>query len=326
MRKIAVIGFTSFEFGAFEAFFKMVGVSRPPGYAISSVPADAEIVFVNGTSRAAVDAVAGLPDRPEIIVVGTENFGTGYHVLPRPIRLTAALSLVTQILASRTVTPNPEPAPSAATSMRPAAPFAAAQPMSGVLRAVPAPAGFGLRAGGAPAGVPAQSVRSTPVANTASQSNSAARPAAPDPMEFSLPDDILVVDDSDIALRFMEDHLGGFGFRVHLARSGEECLMLLSQRAFRCVFLDVMMTGIDGYQTCRMIKQRKYQSGAAPTVIMMTSRSGAIDRVRGALAGCDGYLVKPVDESKLIKSLFQHRVSTSAATTSKLQVRLSNLG
>jgi DNA-binding response OmpR family regulator len=74
-----------------------------------------------------------------------------------------------------------------------------------------------------------------------------------------------------------------------------------------------------------MIKQRKYASGSAPTVIMMTSRSGAIDRVRGALAGCDGYLVKPVDETKLIKALFQNRVSTNTKTTTKLQARLTTL-
>jgi CheY-like chemotaxis protein len=259
--------------------------------------------------------------------VGAENFGTGYHLLPRPIRLTAALSMVTGLLASRIPAPVANAAPLAESFSRPAAPIAAAQPVSAALRAVPPAApGFGLRAGGSPMGVAPQAARGAPAANAPVQSNSSGRTAAPDPIEIALPDDILVVDDSDIALRFMQDHLGGFGFRVHLARSGEECLMLLNQRAFRCVFLDVMMTGIDGYQTCRMIKQRKYQSGVAPTVIMMTSRSGAIDRVRGALAGCDGYLVKPVDESKLIKSLFQHRVSTSATTTSKLQVRLSTLG
>ena len=144
------------------------------------------------------------------------------------------------------------------------------------------------------------------------------------PTEHSY-DDILVVDDSDIALKFMQEHLGSFGFRVHLAKSGEECLMMLNQSKFRCVFLDVMMSGIDGYQTCRVIKQRKYPDGSAPTVVMMTSRSGAIDRVRGALAGCDGYLVKPVDETKLIKALFQHKVSNSPQTATNMRKRFDTL-
>jgi two-component system, cell cycle response regulator len=101
--------------------------------------------------------------------------------------------------------------------------------------------------------------------------------------------------------------------------------MMLTKSKFRCVFLDVMMTGIDGYQTCRVVKQRKYPDGSAPTVVMMTSRSGAIDRVRGALAGCDGYLVKPVDETKLIKALFQHKVSSSPATATNMRKRFDTL-
>jgi DNA-binding response OmpR family regulator len=119
-------------------------------------------------------------------------------------------------------------------------------------------------------------------------------------------DDILVVDDSDIALKFMQNRLSRYGFRVQLVRSGEEALSNLGNRHFKFVFLDVMMEGLDGYQTCRAIKQRKYPNGKPPVVVMLTSRGGTIDKIRGTLAGCDAYLTKPLNESELVGVLAKH--------------------
>ena len=119
-------------------------------------------------------------------------------------------------------------------------------------------------------------------------------------------DDILVVDDSDIALKFMQNRLSRYGFRVQLVRSGEEALSNLGNHPFKFVFLDVMMEGLDGYQTCRAIKQRKYPDGKPPVVVMLTSRGGTIDKIRGTLAGCDAYLTKPLNESELVGVLAKH--------------------
>ena len=125
--------------------------------------------------------------------------------------------------------------------------------------------------------------------------------AAPDAF-----DDILVVDDSDIALKFMQNRLSRFGFRAQLVRSGEEALGRLNVQPFKFVFLDVMMEGLDGYQTCRAIKQRKYTEGKPPVIVMLTSRGGTIDKIRGTLAGCDAYLTKPLNEAELIKVLAKY--------------------
>jgi two-component system, cell cycle response regulator len=119
-------------------------------------------------------------------------------------------------------------------------------------------------------------------------------------------DDILVVDDSDIALKFMQNRLTRYGFRVQLVRSGEEALSNLGNQSFKFVFLDVMMEGLDGYQTCRAIKQRKYPEGKPPVVVMLTSRGGTIDKIRGTLAGCDAYLTKPLNETELVGVLAKH--------------------
>ena len=119
-------------------------------------------------------------------------------------------------------------------------------------------------------------------------------------------DEILVVDDSDVALKFMQNRLTRYGFHSELVKSGEEALTRVSANSFKFVFLDVMMEGLDGYQTCRAIKQRKYASGRAPVVVMLTSRGGSIDKIRGGLAGCDAYLTKPLNEVELLKVLSKY--------------------
>ena len=124
--------------------------------------------------------------------------------------------------------------------------------------------------------------------------------------EESSVDHILVVDDSDIALKFMRNRLTRFGFRTDLVNSGEDALGKLNVRPYKFVFLDVMMEGLDGYQTCRAIKQRKYSEGKPPVVVMLTSRGGTIDKIRGTLAGCDAYLTKPLNERDLIAVLAKH--------------------
>lgn len=132
---------------------------------------------------------------------------------------------------------------------------------------------------------------------------------------------ILVVDDSDVALKFIHSRLSAFGFHVDKCTSGEEALVRVSDGRYQFVFLDVMMEGLDGYQTCKAIKGRRYPRGQTPVVVMLTSRGGTIDKVRGTFAGCDGYLTKPLDETKMLKILLKHdpnigeSISTMAPNT-----------
>lgn len=132
------------------------------------------------------------------------------------------------------------------------------------------------------------------------------RPALPPVVPSVAPavtaEKILVVDDSDIALRFMAQRLGRFGLTVHLARSGEEALVLTAQHAFAFVFMDVSMPGLDGFKACKAIKRSTRPPGeAAPMVVMLTSRGSPIDKLRGTMAGCDAYLTKPLEEAELLK-------------------------
>jgi two-component system, cell cycle response regulator len=309
---VALVGFTVFEEGTFDAFFNMASISRPPGFQVVQQLSDASLVIVNGADPKAVQSLARNPAlRAWVLLIGADTYGTGWMTLPRPIRLTAVLTSLSMLLNRPTAAQN------------------GASPLASVT-AIPGVAFKSLNAGSTP---PPQSVSAPErnvslVRNTVSDlrdfpANALLGPDNVEPDDTAGAEDILVVDDSEVALKFMQSHLGAFGFRVHLVKSGEECIMKLSEQSFRCVFLDVMMPGLDGYQTCRVIKRRSYGSGVAPKVLMMTSKGGPIDKVRGAMAGCDGYLVKPLGEEKLIKALFHHNVSQSPSTTVKMKSRIA---
>ncbi len=112
---------------------------------------------------------------------------------------------------------------------------------------------------------------------------------------------VLVVDDHLAIRRFMESKLSQFNINVDYAASGEQAVGLTGVKRYACVFLDVVMPGMDGYKVCKLIKSTL---ASAPThVVMLTSRDGAFDKIRGKMAGCDAYLTKPIDEEKLIKTI-----------------------
>jgi two-component system, cell cycle response regulator len=172
----------------------------------------------------------------------------------------------------------------------------------------------------APSSAPAVATNVTPIRAQSSPASSAGARVDSSPPTPSRTK-ILVVDDSDVALKFIHNRLSAFGFEVDKSTSGEEALVRVSDGDYAFVFLDVMMEGLDGYQTCKAIKGRRYPSGKAPIVVMLTSRGGTIDKVRGTFAGCDAYLTKPLDETRMLKVLLKHdpdltnSISTIAAPT-----------
>jgi twitching motility two-component system response regulator PilG len=120
----------------------------------------------------------------------------------------------------------------------------------------------------------------------------------------ALGDTVLVVDDNASVRMFMKAKLAPFNFEVDFAETGEEAVGLTGSREYACVFLDVVLPGIDGYQVCKMIKANK-QAMKKTAVVMLTSRSSPFDKLRGSLAGCDEYLTKPLDEDRLLEVIAQ---------------------
>lgn len=101
----------------------------------------------------------------------------------------------------------------------------------------------------------------------------------------------LVVDDSLPVRVQINRVLKPFVEQIDFAETGEEALNLVAQHRYDIIFLDVVLPGADGYEVCQTIKDGP---SAETPVIMLTSNSSPADRVKGKLAGCDTYLIKPV--------------------------------
>ena len=118
---------------------------------------------------------------------------------------------------------------------------------------------------------------------------------------------VLAVDDSPLMRTFLQNKLAPYGIHPEFAASGEEALFKISKQHFDLIFLDVMLPGMDGYDVCKMIKKNK--DNALMKVVMLTSKDKTFDKIRGTMAGCDGYLTKPVDEMKLRAIIERHSVT-----------------
>ncbi len=102
----------------------------------------------------------------------------------------------------------------------------------------------------------------------------------------------LVVDDSDAIREQTRAALQRAGIRSRQAADAAQGMALLEQYPFDLALFDVVMPGMDGYELCRRVKHDP-RTRRMP-VLMLTSRSSPFDRARGALVGCDSYLVKPI--------------------------------
>ncbi len=118
---------------------------------------------------------------------------------------------------------------------------------------------------------------------------------------------VLAVDDSPLMRTFLQNKLAPYGIHPEFAASGEEALFKISKNHYDLIFLDVMLPGMDGYDVCKMIKKNKDNS--LMKVVMLTSKDKTFDKIRGTMAGCDGYLTKPVDEMKLRAIIERHTVT-----------------
>ena len=97
------------------------------------------------------------------------------------------------------------------------------------------------------------------------------------------------------------------------AGSGEQALDMLPRFAADMVMLDIMMPGIDGYETCRRIRSRPF--GRSMQVLMISARSSRGEQVRAYAAGADDYMVKPFDAYELRSRVRLHFRSRGALET-----------
>ena len=133
---------------------------------------------------------------------------------------------------------------------------------------------------------------------------------------------ILVVEDEMRLVTLLRRSLAEEGHAVDFVTNGEDAIIWLdSENGFDAVILDVMLPGIDGYETCRRLRN----SGAQIPILMLTARDAVPDRVAGLDAGADDYLVKPFAIAELaarMRALVRRSPETTDTILSVADIRL----
>lgn len=108
---------------------------------------------------------------------------------------------------------------------------------------------------------------------------------------------ILVVDDNPEIREVIYLLLGGEGYEVTEAANGEQAIEASAKYAFDLIILDIMMPGMNGYQTCVEIRK----NSNAP-ILFLSAKSQEDDKMLGFSSGGDDYLVKPFSYNELCQS------------------------
>jgi two-component system, chemotaxis family, response regulator PixG len=141
-----------------------------------------------------------------------------------------------------------------------------------------------------------------------SSNNSIASPSTPPsrsaPVVPKTTYTIACIDDSPTVLNAINTYLDDKSFNVVMIDNPVKALMQVIRSKPDLILLDVTMPSLDGYELCSLL--RKHSSFKHTPIIMVTGKTGFIDRAKAKLVGASGYLTKPFSQSDLIKVVFQH--------------------
>lgn len=107
---------------------------------------------------------------------------------------------------------------------------------------------------------------------------------------------ILLIEDEKLLSDSLKALLTAKGFDVEAVYDGETGAEYALLGIYDLLILDVMMPGMDGYQVARQVRSRR----CSVPILMLTARSGVMDRIEGLNAGADYYLTKPFDSRELL--------------------------
>ena len=271
--RVALLGFGDFERSAMVSYLRL-SATRVPAYQEAETLTSADYLIADADHAGTLDAVLGADRVADTIFIGSLSPDGALAWMMRPIdplqvfrELDATVSMrLSRSQAAHSARANPPTLSDEVLQVPAAAPKHVAAPK-------PAVRGAPRRVG-----------------------------------DVSAPTAALLVDDSEVALRFLERQLQALGLRTDTAGDSQRALELLARQTYDIVFLDVDLgphSELDGLALCQHIKQH-YRPRAAvgpPAVVMVSASAAATDRVRGAFAGCDAYLAKPLDDEALRRGL-----------------------
>ena len=131
---------------------------------------------------------------------------------------------------------------------------------------------------------------------------------------------ILVCEDEESIRSFVVFNLRRAGYTVIEAASGEEALACFKENpTISMALLDGMLPGIDGFETCRLLRQQSRTMG----IIMLTALSREEEKVGGLQAGADDYVTKPFGTAELVARVeaLYRRVNAQAEVTDVGEIR-----
>ena len=105
---------------------------------------------------------------------------------------------------------------------------------------------------------------------------------------------VLIVDDEKEIADLVEIYLVSDGYRVYKASNARDGLSILENENIHLVLLDLMMPGMDGTEMCRKIREF-----SNIPIIMLTAKSGDLDKIKGLGVGADDYVTKPFSPLEL---------------------------
>ena len=107
---------------------------------------------------------------------------------------------------------------------------------------------------------------------------------------------VLIVEDQLKLANVLQSGMRKHGVVADIAHRGEDAVWMAGSTRYDVVMLDVMLPGIDGFETCRRLRAQ----GTWTPVLMLTARDAVSDRVAGLDGGADDYVVKPFSFAELL--------------------------
>ncbi|MDY6994921.1 MAG: response regulator, partial [Pseudomonadota bacterium] len=122
--------------------------------------------------------------------------------------------------------------------------------------------------------------------------------------ETSVKGTLLIVDDIPDNVKVLLKFLIDEGFKVLVAREGEQGIQIAERAQPDLILLDIMMPGMDGFEVCQYLKSNP-KTLKIP-IIFMTALTDTVDKVKGFELGADDYITKPFQQEEVLARITTH--------------------
>lgn len=311
LQSVQLVGFSGRDRELLRLFLR-----RPPGagVSLSVVDDDADVLIGNATTTETLELLRSWSaTRPAIGIVERYERDAPFYQVAQDSQmlfsLAQAINRIRDGWVPPTVSASAEDGTGHAAEETPAAPQVAATEAAEVV------AGEAATTNGEaapPVEQPAPEASTGEVARQVARppavSNGAAAIVASAGLPWQRALNILVIDDSHFSRVAISDALIKVGFAVDTVESGEQGLQRAAEKVYDVALVDFEMPGMRGPEVMRKLRALGPQQ--APSVlIMLTSRTGSVDRLRAKFAGCDAYLTKPTRMQEFLSTLREFAIA-----------------